>query len=157
VPTATPLTTPAPLTVAAAVLVLIHVPPDPVVVNDIELPAHTPLGPLIVPGTGSGFTVIGYVADDTPHELVTVYDMVDVPKLIPVTIPVGDTVALLLLAIHVPPVAPLAFNIIPEPSHTVLGPLIVPAFGVGTIVTITVVVIESMPSDTCTLKESLPL
>ncbi len=50
-PPATPVTIPEfRLTVALAVLLLLHVPPDTASVNDVVLPAHTVAVPLIVEG-----------------------------------------------------------------------------------------------------------
>ena len=54
--------------------------------------------------------------------------MVAVPCDTPVTSPIELTVAEGEALSHVPPVVPLVVNKMDEPVHTVVGPLIVPAF-----------------------------
>ena len=56
------------------------------------------------------------------------------PGVIPVTMPVEETVAALLLAVHVPPVA-VSDNAIVAPVYTDDAPVIVPADGVEFTVT----------------------
>jgi hypothetical protein len=51
-----------------------------------------------------------------------------VPCDTPVTSPIALTVAEGEELSHVPPVVPLVVNKIDEPTHTVVGPLMVPAF-----------------------------
>jgi hypothetical protein len=58
-PAATPETSPVELTLAIAVFALLHVPPETEADKDVELPGQTVVVPLIVPPTGSGFTVTG--------------------------------------------------------------------------------------------------
>lgn len=61
VPAATPVTTPVPdTTVAAAVLPLLHAPPDGLLLMVMFSPTHTADGPLIV--AGNGLTVACAVA-----------------------------------------------------------------------------------------------
>ena len=72
VPAATPFTEPEALTVAAAVLVLLHTPPVVPSLNDVVEPAHTVAAPLIEPADGNGLTVITRVAATVPQPLVTV-------------------------------------------------------------------------------------
>ena len=72
VPDATPLTSPLLFTVAAAVLVLLHMPPVVPSLNDVVEPTHTVAVPLIVPATGNGLTVTTCVAATVPQVLVTV-------------------------------------------------------------------------------------
>ena len=55
------------LTDAIAVLLLLHVPPVVVAVQDVVAPVHMALVPLMVPATGSGLTVIGAVAVAAPQ------------------------------------------------------------------------------------------
>lgn len=62
IPAATPVTAPAPATVAIAVLLLVQLPPVTDGVRVMLLPAHKVVGPLIVPATGSGFTLSVAVA-----------------------------------------------------------------------------------------------
>jgi hypothetical protein len=68
VPELTPLTIPLPdPMVATDVLLLLHVPPDVVLVNDIVLPAQTLPAPEIEPG--EGITVIAVKAiQPVPNE-----------------------------------------------------------------------------------------
>ena len=73
-PTATPVTTPVTaFTVAAAVLLLLQVPPPvPVLVNPVVAPTHTVEAPLTVPEFGRAFMVIAADAVAIPQEFVTV-------------------------------------------------------------------------------------
>ena len=68
-PAATPVTTPVdPFTVAAAVLLLLHVPPVlPLLVNGVDKPAQTDVAPLTVPALAIAFTVTNWVAVDVPQ------------------------------------------------------------------------------------------
>jgi hypothetical protein len=60
VPAVTPVTTPAELTVACAVLLLVHVPPDVISANAVVRPVQTLLAPVIP--AGNALTVNGKVA-----------------------------------------------------------------------------------------------
>lgn len=60
-PAVTPVTIPEASTVATRVLVLLHTPPVTEPVTVMVLPAHTAVGPDIVPAVGNGFTVITVV------------------------------------------------------------------------------------------------
>ena len=51
-PDATPETTPELLTIATALLLLLHVPPEAVLVRDNEEPAQMLAPPLILPASG---------------------------------------------------------------------------------------------------------
>ena len=64
--------------------------------------------------------------------------MVSAPAVTPVTTP-PETVALILLLLHVPPVTP-SVKVIAEPAHTLDAPVILPAFGVGFTVMVLVTV-----------------
>lgn len=58
-PALTPLATPvAEPMVAMLPLVLLHVPPVVVIASVAELPIHTPVGPVIVPGDEPTVTVV---------------------------------------------------------------------------------------------------
>ena len=71
-PGATPVTSPLELTVAEGEA-LSHVPPVvPLVVNKMDEPAHTVVGPLIVPALEEEFTDTAKEAEDAPQILVTV-------------------------------------------------------------------------------------
>lgn len=61
VPAATPVTTPEVFTVATAVLLLLHVPPDTVLVRATVRPVHTLVEPEIVPAVGAGLIVTGVI------------------------------------------------------------------------------------------------
>ena len=143
VPAEAPVTTPDPETVAVALL-LLHTPPVTASDKLMEKPAHTLEGPVIVPAPDAGFTVIIFVAVAVQLTLVTVYIIVSVPDVAPVTTPNPETVALLLLLLHVPPAAP-SDNEIDEPTHTLDAPVIVPAFGVALTVTVFVVIAAPHP------------
>ena len=71
-PADTPVTIPVLPTVAYDVADEVHVPPEDASVSGILLNAHTEESPLIVPATGSGLTVIAYVAVTLPQPLTTV-------------------------------------------------------------------------------------
>lgn len=72
-PAATPVTTPVvAFTVATFVVVLVHVPPlFPLALKLMVDPAHTDEAPLMVPASGSEFTVTTIEATDEPQLLVT--------------------------------------------------------------------------------------
>jgi hypothetical protein len=72
VPGATPVTTPAPLTDATEVLLLLHTPPAAPSVNVVVFPAHIVVDPLMVPALGAAFTVIVLEALTEPQLLITV-------------------------------------------------------------------------------------
>ena len=62
--------------------------------------------------------------------------MVDVPAVIPVTIPVGPTLAFPVVELHTPPGSPVALlNAVVKVGHTVNDPVISPGTGDGLIVT----------------------
>ena len=138
VPAVMPPTIPVPApTVPTGGLLLLHVPapPDAVAsVNVIVRPVHTVAGPLIVPPIGDTLTVTFVVVVAIPQNaLVSVKVIVVIPGLIPPTIPVAVPIVpipgLLLLQVPAPPEAVLLLNVIVEPTHTLLNPLIVPATG----------------------------
>jgi len=66
-PAAIPLTTPAVLTVPAAVLELLHAPPPVASLKVIVAFVHTALAPVIEPALGSGLTTIACVAVALPQ------------------------------------------------------------------------------------------
>lgn len=128
-PGATPVTTPAVLTVAMVVLALVQVPPVTASARVPVDPTHTTDAPVMVPASGSGFTVTACIAIADPHMLVTVYLIVSTPAATPVTIPVDPTVASVVLALlHAPPVVASA-SIIVSPAHTDDPPVMLPATG----------------------------
>ena len=72
VPFDTPVTEPVLLTVATAVLLLLHVPPPTASVRDIVEPVHTTDGPLMLPAVAVRLTVIAAVVVAVPQEVVDV-------------------------------------------------------------------------------------
>jgi hypothetical protein len=95
----------------------------------------------MTPASGSIFTVMAYVANDEHKPSVTVYVMMAVPAVTPVTTPVGLTDALVLPLLHTPPET-LLVRVIVLATHTLVGPLMVPGGGVGSTVTTNVVYTE---------------
>lgn len=73
-PCAIPVTTPVvEFTVAAAVLLLLQVPPPaPLLVNVVDKPMHTDDAPLTEPAFATAFTVMSCVAVEVPQPLDTV-------------------------------------------------------------------------------------
>ena len=72
-PAATPVTVPvAEFTVAAAVLLLLQVPPVPLVVNGVDKPAHTVAAPLTVPAFATALTVMIAEAEEVAQADVAV-------------------------------------------------------------------------------------
>ena len=58
-------------TVATAVVLLVHIPPDIVDVREVDDPAHTAAISERLPAAGSGFTVMVVLVNTVPQELVT--------------------------------------------------------------------------------------
>ena len=67
-----PVTVPAALTVAMAVLLLLHVPPATPSVRVMVAPVHTELGPDMEPAVGAAVMVTVVVVVVLPQLLVTV-------------------------------------------------------------------------------------
>ena len=133
-PGATPVTTPALVTVAIEVLLLVHVPPlvgDKVAV----LPTHTVAGAVTV---GNAFTVTDDVV--LVHPVVpSVKVNVTEPGATPVITPALVTVAIeVLLLVHVPPL--VGDKVAVLPTHTAAG-----AVTVGFALTVTDVVVLLHP------------
>ena len=70
-PVATPVTTPNALTIAIAVLLLAHTPPEEGP-NDVVVPLHTLVAPTIGTATGKAFIVTGVVEETLPQAFVIV-------------------------------------------------------------------------------------
>ena len=144
-PDVRPFTTPDAFTVATTVLVLLHTPPVVASVNVVDEPAIIVAVPLIVPAAGEGLTVITWVAAAVPQPLVTVYDMVVVPDVRPITIPEAFTVATtVLVLLHTPPLV-ASVKVVDELAHTLTVPMIVPADGKGLTVTTWVAAAVTLP------------
>ncbi len=71
-PAETAVTRPVPLIVATAVAVLLHTPPPAASVSVVVPAGHSEVVPVMVPATGSGFTVTILIATAVPQLLVTV-------------------------------------------------------------------------------------
>lgn len=116
-------------------LLLLQVPPVPVVDIVALLPRHKALTPVTVGAVGSGLTVTIMVSFAVPQLLVNVYDIMALPPETPVTTPVAETVAtVVLLLLHVPPVVVLPSEVVAL-WQTMGAPVIVPADAAGVIVT----------------------
>lgn len=117
-PAATPLTTPAPETVATDVLLLLQVPGPALLLKVVVRPAQVTVLPVIAPG--EGLTVMAALTVQLP---VTVYKMFAVPGIIPLTIPKkGSTVATeVLLLLHTPLPTEL-LRLERTPTHTFVDP-----------------------------------
>jgi len=117
VPALMPVSRPVEPIVATAVLLLIQVPPVGVETNVTLLPAQTVCGPEI---SGLGLTVNTTVALLVP----TVYEIIHVPAVMPVTIPVEEpTVAIAVLVLLQTPPDVVSVNVRVEPIQTLAVPL----------------------------------
>jgi hypothetical protein len=147
-PAATPVTTPAFVTVATAVLLLLQVPP---VVGDKVpvLPIHTDEGAVTI---GNAFTVTDAVVLLQPVD-VCVNVKVAVPPATPATTPAFVTVATaVLLLLHVPPV--VGDKVVVDPAQMVELPVILT---VGSAFTVTDDVVLEHPVDVCVkVKVAVP-
>jgi hypothetical protein len=122
---ATPVTTPVPEpTVAWPTLLLLHEPVPVGSDNTVVDPTHTTPVPAIA--TGLPLTVTMRVA---AQPVGNVYDMVDVPAVMPVTVPLVTEAPAVLL--HVPPPVASASTVV-RPTHTEAVPVM--AAGLGLIV-----------------------
>ena len=133
-PAAMAVTTPVvELTVAAAGLLLLQVPPLlPVLVNVVDRPAHTVAAPFTEPAFATALTVTVAEVEEVAQAEVTVYVIVAVPVPVPKTTPFASTIAMeALLVLHTPPGVPVVLKAMVELVHTLEGPLIVPAFAAG--------------------------
>jgi uncharacterized protein (DUF362 family) len=135
VPPLTPVTTPPFVTVATAVLLLVHVPPV-VGLKVVVEPTHIVLVPVMLT-EGLTLTVNGAVATEVHPLLVKVYVNVAEPAAIAVINPALEIVATaVLLLTHVPSVVGL--TVVVPPIHSeVLEPVI---FIVGRALTVTALV-----------------
>ena len=101
----------------------LHVPLAELPVTDkvVVEPVHTVDAPDTEPALGATFIVIAACAESVPQLLVTLYTIVSVPAIRPVTMPAVVTNALLLVAPHEPPVVACVSDIA-APVHTLAGP-----------------------------------
>jgi hypothetical protein len=120
VPADTPYTTPEVPTVATAVLLLLHDPPEVTSLSVVVIEADSVVMPVIALTDGAAFTVTVSAAMQ-PAPVVNV--IIEVPADTPVTMPVVPTVATdVLLLLHVPPPEPT--SVVVAPTHTELVPVI---------------------------------
>jgi hypothetical protein len=103
---------------------LLHSPPGAVASNTSVSPWHIDAAPLIVPASGTVFTVTCLVATCVPQVFSTVYEITVVPAPKPATTPelLIDAIAPFPL-VHVPPVAEL-LNVAVVPAHKASAPAI---------------------------------
>jgi hypothetical protein len=136
VPTLTPVTIPVLLIVATPVFDEDQVPPVVALLNVIVLPEHTVVEAPVI-GAGVVLTVKALLAG-VPQPVV--YVMFTAPVLRPVTTPLEDTVALLVLPeVHVPNLV-VSVKLLVPPKQTVAEPKI----GVGTVLTFTSTVSDTV-------------
>lgn len=139
VPTATLVTTPELLMVAAPGLELLQVPPVmPLVLKADILPIHILVTPLITPADEGPLTVTA-LRDELvrPQLLETVYNIVSTPLPAPVTTPDEDTVAIaLLVLLHTPPVVASVNETVAPSQIAPIAPIIVAGAAGGEVIVI---------------------
>lgn len=129
--------------VAVAGVTELHTPPTTVLLNVELAPGQIVSIPFMIPAFGAALTVTTLVAAADPQTPFTVYDMVDVPKVTPVTTPVEPTVATAgVTELQIPPVT-ASLSAVVAPGQTVAVPVIVPAFVEG--LTVTIFVAAAVP------------
>jgi hypothetical protein len=132
---------------ATPVLLEDQVPPEVVLLNVVEVPAHAALAPPIAARVGKLFTVKLVLAELVhPFPSVTVYVIVEVPALTPVTAPEeAFTVAVAVLdELQVPPPVELA-KVELEPTHAEAVPVIAATVGSAFSVTTTAAEVAEQP------------
>lgn len=137
VPTNKPVTIPDDEpTVAINILAEDHVPPATVLKSVVVSVGHTFVIPVMVPAFVAGLTVTTRVAIAVPQLFVTVYDIVLVPAITPLTMPVAEPMVATAVLVddQMPPVI-LLLNDVVAAGHTVAVPDIVPASVVELMVT----------------------
>jgi hypothetical protein len=130
VPADTPLTTPViEFIVATAPVADVQTPPAVVLVSVVVDPIHALAVPPIAASVGKAFTLTVACAVEIHPFVVTVYVIVAVPAATPVTTPVeASTVATALDDDQTPPAVALV-NVVAEPAHTSVVPLIAATTG----------------------------
>lgn len=117
VPFETLVTTPDASTVATPGVLLLHVPPLVVLLNDTVVPTHIVVVPLIADGAADTVTTVVLVQLPAAVNVI-----VAVPDVIPATTPPDTVATLVLLLLHVPLPAD-ELSVVVEPAHTVPVPL----------------------------------
>ena len=126
VPATDPVTTPdVDNAIVALPLLLVQVPPPGVEFSVVVKPTQTFGVPVMVVGLALTVTTAVLI-----QPVPSAYVIVDVPATEPVTTPDVDKaiVALPLLLLHVPP-AGVEFNVVVNPTHTFVVPVMVVGFG----------------------------
>ena len=82
-PADTPVTIPP--EIVALLLDMVHEPPDTVSERVVDAPWQTLSAPLNAPAAGIAMTVTDIVAVSAPQEFTTIYKILSVPDVIPVT------------------------------------------------------------------------
>ena len=114
----TPVTTPlVEFTVANEVLLLLQVPPVVASPKAVDKPTQTEATPVIA--VGEVFTVTWIVVRQLP----TVYVMLGVPAVTPVTTPPATVASAVLLLLHAPPLV-ASLSAVVKPVHTIAVPAI---------------------------------
>jgi len=98
--------------------------------------------PTITPVSGNGTIVITFPVEATPQLSTAVYTTVSRPPMAPTTTPVGETMARVFTADHVPGPT-MSESTICLPTHSDDGPVITPGF--GTELTVTCIVAYTAP------------
>jgi hypothetical protein len=128
-PPLTPDTTPSALMVATDGADELHTPPPARSTRDMLAPAHTLVGPVIVPADAEVLEETVYMATPVPQVPETEYEIVTLPVPTPLATPDGLIVTIAgSLLLHVPPVAVLE-SVDEVPMHTKAEPEMVPAEG----------------------------
>jgi hypothetical protein len=113
---------------------LLHTPPVVVFDRVVVLPTQTLVVPVIAAITGRAITVSILVTVVVHPELVTAYDIVDVPADTPVTRPPDIVAAPVLEELHTPP-AVASDSVVVLPAHSCVVPEIAATTGRGLTVT----------------------
>ena len=125
----------------AVVLLLLHVPPDVVLLKDVDNPWHTLVVPVIATGLALMVTTAVVLQPVAVSEYVIVVVVKEPPPLTPVTTPVVDTTlpSAGILLLHRPP-AGVEFNVVVKPTHTANEGTAVIAVGLAFTVTTAVLI-----------------
>ena len=123
-----------PVVVATAVLLLVHAPPVLVLLSAVVRPAHTFIVPVIAAGNGLTVTAVVLI-----QPVASIYVIVAVPAVTPVTTPVDALIAAIvpLLLLHTPD-GVASLSAVVRPAHTLVTPVI--ASGNGFTVTAVVAI-----------------
>src|SRR6478735_8229669 len=142
VPAAIPVTIPLLSIVATPGVELDHTPDCGASLKVVVNPAHTLVVPLMAATVGIALTVTVVVDVPTQPFVVTVYEMMLVPAVTPLTTPLLSIVATdSLLLLHTP-LAVASLKVVVNPAHTLVVPLIAATTGIA----LTVIVVVLVPT-----------